>query len=194
MVNPAASCPQEPVAPRLLVPYAVCFTGCLESASLLEHALAFAAGLLYGAEEPGSEGHLVYYTLQHLPSGRRSTGRLVIPQFLKPFGSLIQPVMVNEQIQSQWFRLQDQEAIPRKLEADGHCTLQIGEPVLTPAASLIQAGNHSEAMNRFIGQKVLLEVRRSPHLRNPWPSPATQKAIPETTPTLPPPASAPAAP
>jgi hypothetical protein len=51
--------------------------GCEDLAELVQDGTAFAAKMLHGAEAQGkqvSAGKIAYYTVQHLKSGRRSTG------------------------------------------------------------------------------------------------------------------------
>jgi hypothetical protein len=78
------------IVPRLAsaIPNAVNFVGCEDAEELVQDAVAMAAKIMHHAEQAGkrvtraatgrhgeiSAGNLAYYALQHLKSGRRSTG------------------------------------------------------------------------------------------------------------------------
>jgi hypothetical protein len=67
------------IVPRLrsAVPNAVCLVGCEDAEELVQDATAMAARMLHNAEAAGKRvtpGNIAYYTIQHLKSGRRSTG------------------------------------------------------------------------------------------------------------------------
>ena len=67
------------IVPRLraAIPNTVCFVGCEDAEELIQDATAMAAKLLHSVEQAGKQvtpGNIAYYTIQHLKSGRRSTG------------------------------------------------------------------------------------------------------------------------
>ena len=73
---------QEEVVPRLAsaIPHAVNFVGCEDSHELIQDATAMAAKLLDSVDRANKKvtpGNLAYYTIQHIKSGRRSTGSSV---------------------------------------------------------------------------------------------------------------------
>jgi hypothetical protein len=74
---------QEEVVPRLrsAIPRAVKFVGCEDAQELIQDATAFAAKLMDNVERAGKKvtpGNITYYTIQHMKSGRRSTGSTVV--------------------------------------------------------------------------------------------------------------------
>ena len=74
---------QEQVVPRLrsAIPKAVCFVGAEDAEELIQDATAMAAKLLHNVEKAGKKvtpGNIAYYTIQHMKSGRRSTGTTVV--------------------------------------------------------------------------------------------------------------------
>ena len=67
------------IVPRLrsAIPGAVCFVGCEDPQELIQDATAMAAKLLHNAEAAGKKvtpGNIAFYAIQHMRSGRRSTG------------------------------------------------------------------------------------------------------------------------
>ncbi len=67
------------VVPRLrsAIPKVVCPVGCEDAAELVQDGIALAARMLHSAEAAGKQvtaGNIAYYVIQHLKSGRRSTG------------------------------------------------------------------------------------------------------------------------
>ena len=71
------------VVPRLrsAVPQAVCLVGCEDVEELVQDGTAIAARMLHSAEAAGKQvtaGNIAYYAIQHLKSGRRSTGSSTI--------------------------------------------------------------------------------------------------------------------
>ena len=73
---------QDQIVPRLksAVPQAVCCVGSEDPAELVQDATAFAAKMLVNVERAKktvSPGNIAYYTIQHMKSGRRSTGSSV---------------------------------------------------------------------------------------------------------------------
>ncbi len=78
------------VVPRLqsAIPYAVNFVGCEDVQEMIADGTAMAAKMIHNAEQAGkkvtrsatgrpgdmSAGNIVYYTMQHIKSGRRSVG------------------------------------------------------------------------------------------------------------------------
>lgn len=73
---------QQEIIPRLksAIPVAVICVGCEDAAELVQDATAFAAKLLRSVEKAGKKvtpGNIAYYTIQHIKSGRRSTGASV---------------------------------------------------------------------------------------------------------------------
>ena len=71
------------IVPRLrsAVPNAVCLVGCEDAEELVQDATAMAARLLHQVEAAGKRvtpGNIAYYTIQHLRSGRRSTGSSIV--------------------------------------------------------------------------------------------------------------------
>src|SRR5882724_8551141 len=70
---------QEEVVPRLksAIPKAVHFVGSEDPQELVQDATAIAAKMLHNVEAAGKKvasGNIAYYTIQHVKSGRRSTG------------------------------------------------------------------------------------------------------------------------
>jgi len=70
---------QEEVIPRLrsAVPRSVNYVGCEDAEELVQDATAIAAKMLHNAEVAGktvTAGNIAYYAIQHVKSGRRSTG------------------------------------------------------------------------------------------------------------------------
>ena len=70
------------IVPRLrsAIPHAVCLVGCEDAEELLADGTAIAAKLLHRVEQKGKRvtpGNIAYYAIQHLRSGRRSTGSSV---------------------------------------------------------------------------------------------------------------------
>jgi hypothetical protein len=73
---------QEEVVPRLrsAIPQVVSFVGCEDAQELIQDATALAAKLLHNVEQAKKKvtsGNIAYYTIQHIKSGRRSTGSSV---------------------------------------------------------------------------------------------------------------------
>ncbi len=67
------------IVPRLrsAIPQAVCLVGCEDVEEVVQDATAMAARLLHSAEAAGKRvtaGNIAYYVIQHLKTGRRSTG------------------------------------------------------------------------------------------------------------------------
>lgn len=67
------------VVPRLksAIPHVASFVGSEDAEELIQDATAIAARLLHSAEAAGKKvtsGNIAYYAIQHLKSGRRSTG------------------------------------------------------------------------------------------------------------------------
>jgi len=74
---------QEQVVPRLrsTIPHSVNFVGCEDAQELIQDATAVAARMLSSVEAVGKKvtpGNIAYYALQHIKSGRRSTGSTVV--------------------------------------------------------------------------------------------------------------------
>ena len=74
---------QEQVVPRLrsAIPRAVRCVGAEDPEELIQDGTAIAAKMLHNAEAAGKKvtpGNIAYYTIQHLKSGRRSTGSSVV--------------------------------------------------------------------------------------------------------------------
>jgi DNA-binding NarL/FixJ family response regulator len=70
---------QEEIVPRLrsAVPRVVNCVGCEDAEELVQDATAVAAKMLHSAEAAGKKvtsGNIAYYAIQHVKSGRRSTG------------------------------------------------------------------------------------------------------------------------
>lgn len=71
------------IVPRLrsAIPNVVCLVGCEDVEELVQDATAMAAKLLHRVEVVGKKvtpGNIAYYTIQHMKSGRRSTGSSVV--------------------------------------------------------------------------------------------------------------------
>ena len=71
------------ILPRLrsAIPNAVCFVGSEDAEELIQDGTALAARLLHSVEQAGKRvtpGNITFYTIQHLRSGRRSTGSSVV--------------------------------------------------------------------------------------------------------------------
>lgn len=67
------------IVPRLksAVPHAVRAVGCEDAEELIQDATVMAAKMLHNVEAAGKSvtaGNIAYYTIQHMKSGRRSTG------------------------------------------------------------------------------------------------------------------------
>jgi len=74
---------QEEVVPRLrgAIPHNVRCVGAEDPEELIQDGTAIAAKMLHNAEAAGKKvtpGNIAYYTIQHLKSGRRSTGSTVV--------------------------------------------------------------------------------------------------------------------
>ena len=74
---------QAEVVPRLRasIPRNVNYVGSEDAEELIQDSIAIAAKMLHSAEAAGKEltpGNLAYYALQHVKSGRRSTGSSVV--------------------------------------------------------------------------------------------------------------------
>ena len=74
---------QEQVVPRLrsAIPRVVHCVGAEDPEELIQDGTAIAAKMLHNAEAAGKKvtpGNVAYYTIQHLKSGRRSTGSTVV--------------------------------------------------------------------------------------------------------------------
>lgn len=74
---------QEEVVPRLraAIPRTVCHVGSEDTEELIQDATAIAAKMLHNVEVAGKKvtpGNIAYYTIQHVKSGRRSTGSSVV--------------------------------------------------------------------------------------------------------------------
>lgn len=74
---------QTQVVPRLrsAVPIAVNLVGSEDGEELVQDATAMAAKLMHNVEAAGKKvtpGNIAYYTIQHMRSGRRSTGSTVV--------------------------------------------------------------------------------------------------------------------
>jgi hypothetical protein len=74
---------QEEVVPRLAsaIPQAVHCVGCEDPEELIQDATAIAAKMLDNvdrAKKKVTSGNIAYYTIQHIKSGRRSTGSSVV--------------------------------------------------------------------------------------------------------------------
>ena len=119
------------IAPRLAaaIPYAVSFVGAEDAQELVQDATAFAAKIIHHAEKSGkkvtrsstgrrghvSAGNVAYYTLQHIKSGRRSTGSSkadVYGSWTQLAGrsrlhSLDEPVATDEEAGGEIFLLHD---------------------------------------------------------------------------------------
>ena len=66
---------------RSAVPYAVHGIGCEDAQELIQDGTAMAARMMDHNEKAGKQvtpGNIAYYTIQHLKSGRRSTGTRVV--------------------------------------------------------------------------------------------------------------------
>ena len=71
------------IVPRLrsAIPIAVCLVGCEDVEELVQDATVMAARLLHNVEAAGKQvtpGNIAYYTIQHMKSGRRSTGSSMV--------------------------------------------------------------------------------------------------------------------
>jgi DNA-directed RNA polymerase specialized sigma24 family protein len=74
---------QEEIVPRLqvLIPRSVRAVGSEDAEELVQDGIAIAAQMLHNAEAAGKSvtaGNIAHYTLQHMKSGRRSTGSSVV--------------------------------------------------------------------------------------------------------------------
>jgi len=74
---------QEQIVPRLKssIPRNVNYVGSEDAQELIQDATAVAARMLHNAEAAGKQvtpGNIAYYSLQHVKSGRRSTGSSVV--------------------------------------------------------------------------------------------------------------------
>ena len=70
---------QEEVLPRLrsAIPRTVNYVGCEDAEELVQDATTIAAKMLHSVELAGktvTPGNIAYYAIQHVKSGRRSTG------------------------------------------------------------------------------------------------------------------------
>jgi hypothetical protein len=65
---------------RSAILHAVSYVGCEDSEELIQDATAMAARLIHNVEQAGKKvtpGNIAFYTIQHIKSGRRSTGSSV---------------------------------------------------------------------------------------------------------------------
>ena len=74
---------QEEVVPRLrsAIPRVANQVGAEDAEELVQDATAFAAKMMHNVELAGKQvtpGNIAYYTIQHVKSGRRSTGSSVV--------------------------------------------------------------------------------------------------------------------
>ena len=134
---------QEEVVPRLrsAVPHAVRCVGCEDAQELVQDGTAMAARMLDSAERAGKQvtpGNIAYYAIQHLKSGRRSTGSTVVDVLgtgtqlsgHTRLTSFEEPAAVCEETGGEIFQFHDvlsngQEdpsmAVARKMDWDSFC-------------------------------------------------------------------------
>ncbi len=134
---------QEEVVPRLrsAVPHAVRCVGCEDAQELIQDGTAMAARMLDSAERAGKRftpGNIAYYTIQHLKSGRRSTGSTVVDVLgtgtqlsgHTRLTSFEEPAAISEETGGEIFLFHDvlstdQEdpsmAVARKMDWDSFC-------------------------------------------------------------------------
>ncbi len=110
----------DQVLPRLgsAIPNAVHCVGCEDPQELIQDATAIAAKLLHNVERSGKKvtsGNIAYYTIQHVKSGRRSTGSSVVDvcgsgtqlKGRTRFTSLDEEAAVDEETGSEVFEFHD---------------------------------------------------------------------------------------
>ena len=74
---------QQEIVPRLksAIPKTASMIGSEDAQELVQDSIAMAARMLHNTEQAGktvTPGNIAYYTIQHIKSGRRSTGSSVV--------------------------------------------------------------------------------------------------------------------
>jgi hypothetical protein len=74
---------QDQIVPRLnsAIPRTASMIGSEDAQELVQDSIALAARMLHNTEQAGktvTPGNIAYYTIQHIKSGRRSTGSSVV--------------------------------------------------------------------------------------------------------------------
>ena len=111
---------QDQIVPRLrsAIPNVVHCVGSEDAQELIQDSIAMAAKLLHNTEQAGKQvtpGNIAYYTIQHIKSGRRSTGSSTVDvygsgsqlQGHSRLDSLEQVVASNDENGSEIFELHD---------------------------------------------------------------------------------------
>jgi hypothetical protein len=111
---------QDQVVPRLrsAIPNVVHCVGSEDAQELIQDSIAMAAKMLHNTEQAGKQvtpGNIAYYTIQHIKSGRRSTGSSTVDVYgsgtqLKGntrLNSLEEVVASNEESGGEIFELHD---------------------------------------------------------------------------------------
>lgn len=111
---------QDQVVPRLksAIPKVVHCVGAEDAQELIQDSIAMAAKMLHNTEQAGKKvtpGNIAYYTIQHIKSGRRSTGSSTVDVYgsgtqLKGntrLNSLEEVVASNEESGGEIFELHD---------------------------------------------------------------------------------------
>ena len=111
---------QEQIVPRLKssIPRNVNYVGSEDAQELIQDATAVAARMLHNAEAAGKQvtpGNIAYYSLQHVKSGRRSTGSSVVDVMASHtqlngharLNSLDEPAALDEETGGELFTFND---------------------------------------------------------------------------------------
>ena len=111
---------QDQIIPRLrsAIPQVVHCVGSEDHNELIQDSIAMAAKMLHNTEQAGKKvtpGNIAYYTIQHLKSGRRSTGSSTVDVYgsgtqlngKTRLNSLEEVVASNEENGSEIFELHD---------------------------------------------------------------------------------------
>jgi len=111
---------QEEIVPRLrsAIPRTVNYVGSEDAEELVQDATAIAAKMLHSVETVGktvTPGNIAYYAIQHVKSGRRSTGSSVVDVMASGtqlngstrLNSLDEPAAINEETGGEIFLFHD---------------------------------------------------------------------------------------
>lgn len=117
----------DQVLPRLgsAIPQVVSCVGCEDPRELIQDATAIAAKMLHNVEQAGKKvtpGNIAYYSIQHIKSGRRSTGSSVVDVYgsgtqltgRTRFTSLDEEAAVDEETGCEIFEFHDVLAADQK--------------------------------------------------------------------------------
>ena len=147
---------QEEVVPRLrsAIPRAVSYVGSEDAEELIQDATAMAARLLHNTElakKKVTPGNIAYYTIQHMKSGRRSTG-----------SSVADVLGIGTQLQGRTRLTSFDEAAASDTD-NGEDIFSFGDVL---SAEQETKRNLAWAIREFMGADILIEVRRSPQWKD----------------------------